>query len=75
MRKTEPYSSRQFTFVEVDKLINYLHEGYAKHPCIQIIQTNGLAMDHIQRYARIGRTANPCDCLIRVRGCYGEALE
>ena len=24
--------------------------GYAKHPCIQIMQTNGVAVSHIHRY-------------------------
>ena len=33
--------------------------AHTKLPCIRIIQTNGVAVGHIQRYRRIGPTESP----------------
>jgi len=35
--------------------------GYAKHPCTRVVCSRGLAVGRVERYARIGRTANPSE--------------
>lgn len=43
-------TQQNVVIIEVDKSISHIHEGYAKHPCIHVICSHGLAMVHVKRY-------------------------
>ena len=46
----------------------------AKHPCTRLTCIRGFAVGHIERQGCIGRTANRCEYIGYVQGCYGETL-